>query len=197
MPDQRSKPSNATKDSLIEAAIQVLASRPSASLAEIAKAAGVTRVTLHRLIGTREELLKEIATRSLAEMDEACLRAAEGAESAIAALRAMVEALVPVGDRCHFLWNLTDVWQEAGVARETARQDRELFELIDQAKAEGSIAPDIPNAWISASLEAIVYTALSAARAGDIAVNDAGKLAARTLLSGIETKSVRKNNGDT
>lgn len=181
-----------TRDSLIDAAIRVFATRPAASLTEVAEAAGVRRVTLHRLIGSRDELLKEIAIRSLAEMDEACLRAVEKAESAIDALRACVEALVPVGDRCHFLWTQAEVWEEATVAKEIIRQNRELASLIDEAKAEGSIASDIPNAWITAAIEAVVFAALQTARAGDIAVNDAGQLAARTLFVGIETRPVSR-----
>ena len=78
------------------------------------------------------------------------------------------------------------MWEEPGLAKEIARQNAELSQLIDDAKTEGSIAPDIPNAWVIAAIESIVFTALITARAGDIAVNDAGKLAVRTLFQGIE-----------
>lgn len=181
-----------TKDSLLKAAVEVLSTRPTATLAEIAEAAGVRRVTLHRLLGTRDDLLEEIAIRSLAEMDEACRQAVENAESAIAALRASVEALVPVGDRCHFLWTQAEVWEEPSVAKELARQNRELAQLIDEAKSEGSIAIDAPNAWIIAAIEAVVFAALKTVRAGDVAGNEAGKLAARTLFEGIETSPASK-----
>jgi len=140
-----------TKDSLIEAAIRVLTANPAASLSDIAAEAGVKRVTLHRLLGTREELLQEIAIRSLAEMDNACQHAARDAKTSMEALRLSVEALVPVGDRCHFLWSLSDVWEEPEVAQEIARQNAELAELIDDAKSEGSVDSDIPNAWIMAA----------------------------------------------
>lgn len=181
-----------TRDSLIEAAIEVLASRPSASLADIAEVAGVKRLTLHRLIGTRDHLLKEIAIHSLREMDAACQNATRGAESAIVALRACVEALVPVGDRCHFLWSLEEVWQDPSVAKESRRQNQELSDLIDSAKQDGSIADDIPNAWIIASIEALVYAALNTSRAGSIDLGDAGSLATRTLFAGIETRPAGK-----
>lgn len=183
---------DSTKDSLVEAAIRVLAASPTATLSDIAQAAGVKRVTLHRLLGTRDDLLKEIAARSLAEMDEACRNAAKNAKSAIEALRASVEALVPVGDRCHFLWTQTEVWEEPSVAKEIARQHAELSELIDGAKAEGSIQAEVPNVWVIAAIEAVVFAALTTARAGDIAVNDAGKLAVRTLFTGLEKSPENK-----
>lgn len=172
-----------------------MASRPSASLSEIAEAAGVKRVTLHRLVGTRDELLKEIAVRSLDEMDKACTIAAKGTKTAIAALRAIVAALVPVGDRCHFLWSQDSVWDEPRVAKKVAKQNKELFALFDLAKAEGSIPSDLPNAWINSAIEAVVYAALTSARSGDIAVNDAAKLAVRTLFDGMEAKARKSKRG--
>ena len=185
-----------TRDSLVEAAIRVLSARPAATLSDIARAAGVKRVTLHRLLGTRDELLKEIAIRSLAEMDEACRNAAQNTKSALEALRASVAALVPVGDRCHFLWAQAEVWEEPTVAKEVARQHEELSQLIDGAKAEGSIQSDLPNSWVIAAIEAIVFAALTTARAGDIAVNDAGKLAVTTLFAGIERRPSRRSRRD-
>lgn len=179
------KPTSSTKEALIDAAIRVLAAQPTATLADIADSAGVKRVTLHRLIGTREDLLRDIALRSLNEMDAACYAAAADAETAFEKLRAIVAVLVPLADRVHFLWNDPSAWEDEAVARQISRHDQELGELIDQAKADGDIAMDIPNAWIIASLNAVLFAALSASRAGDIAVNDASDLAVRTLFDGI------------
>lgn len=181
-----------TKQLLVEAAIRVLTLNPSASLSDVAAEAGVKRVTLHRLIGTRDDLLKEILARSLAEMDAACELATQNSKTYLEALKACVLALVPVGDRFHFLWTQADVWEEPSLAEDIARQNAELGQLIDDAKSEGAIEPDIPTKWIIAAIESIVFTALSTARAGDIAVNDAGKLAVRTLFQGIEKQSVGK-----
>ncbi len=181
-----------TRSLLLEAAIRVWSDNPAATLDQIAESAGVKRVTLHRLVGTREDLLKEVAIRSIREMDEACERAVEGEQTAIGSLKAVVAALVPVADRCRFLWTHSEVWDESSVEKETARQDKELSNLIDRAKAEGAIAADYPNAWIIASINSIIFTALSTARAGDIAVNDAGSLAVRTLFEGIESESPKR-----
>lgn len=180
----QSKPS--TKESLIDAAIRVFSARPTASLSDVAESAGVKRVTLHRLIGSRDDLLKEIAFRSLEEMDRAATSAAESEKSAVGKLRAMVAALVPIADRCHFLWQHPGIWESESIAKEIKKYDAELYELIEMAKLEGGIAVDIPNAWVAASMDAIIYTALTTARSGDIAVNDAAELAVRTLFQGIE-----------
>ena len=175
-----------TTDSLINAAIRVLSARPSASLSEIAESAGVKRVTLHRLIGTREDLLQEIALRSLADMDKAATFAAKSEKSAINKLRAIVAALVPIADRCHFLWQHPSIWESETLAREIAKHDKDMCRLVDAAKEAGDIPADIPNAWITASMDAVIYAALTASRSGDIAVNDAAELATRTFFEGIQ-----------
>ncbi len=181
---------NTTKDKLLEAAVRVLNAQPRASLADIAEAAGVKRVTLHRVIGTREELLRDVALRALEQMDEACLNAVKGKRKAIEQLKAIVGALVPCADSCHFLWKNPDIWQEPEIAREIERHNTELCELVDRAKQEGDILSLIPNSWIIASLDAVLYAAASTAKAGNIASSDASTLAVQTLFGGI-TKKVK------
>lgn len=178
-------PNLSTKDALIDAAIRVFSARPSASLSDVAEEAGVKRVTLHRLIGSRDDLLNSIALRSLEEMETAAEEAMKSETTAVGMLRAMVAALVPIADRCHFLWQHPSIWESENLAKEIERQNSELGELIDHAKLEGSVAIDIPNAWILASMEAIVYTALTTSRSGAIATNDAADLAVRTFFHGI------------
>ena len=62
-----------------------------------------------------------------------------GARSYGEALHPCVLALVPVGDRFHFLWTQSELWEDATVAKEVARHDAELSQLIDDAKSEGTI----------------------------------------------------------
>lgn len=181
---------NTTKDKLLEAAVRVLNNQPRASLADIAEAAGVKRVTLHRVIGTREELLRDVALRALDQMDEASYAAIKGKRKAFEQLKAIVGALVPYADSCHFLWKNPDVWDDPEIAREIKRHDKELCDLIDRAKEEGDILSFIPNSWIIASLDAVLYAAASTSQAGNIATNDASALAIQTLFGGI-TKKVK------
>ncbi len=170
---------------LIDAAIQMLTRNPSAPLAEIAEAAGVKRVTLHRHFGSRDALLRELALFSLDEFDRVSKLAAKGAKSYTEALRAIVVALVPIGDRFHFLWNQNELWQDKKLKERSQKDDRELIDLIQRAKKEGGIDASIPDAWILASMEATVFAASEAIRSGKLAANDAPELAALTLFSGI------------
>lgn len=174
-----------TKEQLIDVAIDLFAKRPNATMVELAKTAGVTRMTINRLFGTREELTKEIAFHCIAVTDQACTDAIESVEKAIDKLRAIILALVPYADKYHFLWHHSNVWEEESVASEFARHSKDLSMLIDEAKDDGDIVASIPNAWIIAVLDSTLYAAIRASSAGDIAVNDAAMLVERTLFDGI------------
>ncbi len=181
---------NTTKDKLLEAAVRVLNTQPRASLADIAGAAGVKRVTLHRVIGTREELLREVALRALQQMDEAISAAVKGKRKPFEQLKAIVGALVPIADACHFLWNGPDVGYDREITQEIQRHNTQLRDLIDRAKAEGDILSFLPNSWIMSSLDAVLYAAANTAQTDNTPLTDASALATQTLFGGI-TKKVK------
>lgn len=181
-------PAQSTRNSLIDAAIRVFSASPSATLSDVAAEAGVKRVTLHRLFGTKDALMKEVAAHSLHEIENVCAEASQNKASAILVIKAIVEAIVPMGDRWHFIWRQYDIWHEPELLKELDRQYEIMAAIVDRAKSEGSIEADIPTRWITASIDAVVFAAFSASQEGNIAVNDASRLALRTLLRGIETK---------
>ncbi|MGE4428192.1 MAG: TetR/AcrR family transcriptional regulator, partial [Solirubrobacteraceae bacterium] len=105
-------------DPILVAALRALNADPTASMAQIAEAAGVGRATLHRHFASREVLLHEIGVHAL-DRWEASLRAsgvvvATGGDDADVhrtALRAMVERYV--GDTETFSFALTSPELEA------------------------------------------------------------------------------------
>ena len=54
-----------TAAALLDAAVEVLVADPSASLAEVAEAAGIGRTTLHKHYPTRDHLLRAVGHRSI------------------------------------------------------------------------------------------------------------------------------------
>lgn len=89
-----------TTAAILEAAAHVLAERgETASMADVAAAAGVSRATLYRHYPSREALLEALATEALA--DAAGRIAEAGLENVDAeeAISRVVRALMGVGDR--------------------------------------------------------------------------------------------------
>lgn len=78
---------------------------PSASLAQVASAAGISRTTLNKHYATRDDLVVAVGRRSLTLVLEA-IDAAQGAESGEGRQRLTdpAAAMVPLGAHLSLLW---------------------------------------------------------------------------------------------
>ena len=182
----------ATRPELLDAALSALNRRPTATMADVAAAIGVSRATLHRHFESRESLITEMAERSLdrweqtqadAEIDQA---AASGDEGRIAtALQRMVHAYVQDADDFGFL--LTDEFSLT-VPRLAERShdlvDREVA-FYTAAQAAGVLRSDLPPRWIADAVFGALVAARSAIRWGDVARRDLEHLVETTILRGV------------
>lgn len=150
----------------------------------IAEGAGVGRATLHRHFGSRQDLIRELAWMAIRDND-AAVASIEWGTTASEMLLATLEAIVPLGDRFHFLSKELDVFAEDELAGQLQRQLRELEELVAALKTEGAIAPDVPTAWVVATIDSLIYSAWHAVQQGTIAPRDAPQLVYRTVLQGL------------
>ena len=187
-------PAVKSQQAILEAAAAVLTANPGASLARIAEEAGVGRATLYRHFSSREDLVRALAMESIREIDESTADLESRARSARHALELIFAAVAPLGERYHFLTRETGLLDDPELACETKRQAAAINKLIEAAKAEGSIAREVPTAWVAAAFDALIYAAWSAVEEGSIARNDAGGLAFRTLLDGLS--STRRTEND-
>lgn len=172
----------------MEAGFRLLSSDPAASLSQIAEHAGVGRATLHRHFTGREDLLRELALRAYEEMDQAAEKAAEIATTYSDALRLILEALIPLGDRHGFLAHF-GFDGDAALANEIARQARETQEMIDAARTEGLFDPAVPTRWIERLIDAAIMTGWDSVRAGETTPGQASSLAWISLINGVGAKS--------
>ena len=172
----------------MEAGFRLLSSDPAASLSQIAEHAGVGRATLHRHFTGREDLLRELALRAYEEMDQAAEKAAEMATTYADALRLILEALIPLGDRHGFLAHF-GFDGDAALANEIARQARETQEMIDAARTEGLFDPAVPTRWIERLIDAAIMTGWDSVRAGETTPGQASSLALSSLINGVGPKS--------
>ena len=176
-----------SKQAVLSTAARVLAKSPGASLGYIADAAGVSRATLHRQFESRKALLRELALSSMKEIDE--LTAGVPQDSAREMLKAVLDVVVPLGDRYHFLASESELHSDPVVVSEYRRQLKELSELIDAAKAEKVIAAEVPTIWVVHALDALIWAAWSAIDEGNIAPRDASGFVFRTLIDGVGART--------
>lgn len=171
-------------EAIRRAAIELFSADPSTSLAAVAARAGVGRATLHRHFASREDLIRDLAIAALDATDEATANLGLEASraDAPAAAAQMFERLVPLADQFHFLARCTV--DDPEVERRYAAQVEGLRVLVDDLRAQGHVAEDVPDAWAMALADQLIWTAWSAADAG-VDHADAARLATRTFLRGI------------
>lgn len=180
-----------TRDDILAAAQRLLNADPTASMADIAAAAGIGRATLHRHFTGREELLTEIGTRSLdrweQRLDEAAVEEV-AAEGSPARLRSTLEHLLQrfTDDSDDFGFALTDDFMTAEPTladRAEALRQRELV-LYTAGQRAGVLREDVSAAWLSAAGYGLLVAAREALRIGDVPRRGLGTLVSSFFLDG-------------
>lgn len=174
-----------TKEILLDAAATTLAQNPGASMNEIARSAGVGRATLYRYFPSREAILRELTIEASERSEQAIAPILAQAQSAIEILRNCIDALVPLGDRYHFLLSAPMFEDDPEITKLYEQQSQAWIVLVEALKRDDVIASDIPTAWVVAAIEGLIYTAWSSVHDGYIARRDAPDLVFRTLLKGL------------
>lgn len=173
---------------ILGAAARLLVVDRGASMEKIAGAAGVGRTTLHRHFRGREDLIRAIAVDAMEECEAAIVRARLGEGLVRAAVERLFEALVPVGERYHFLLAEAQLEEDPGLKAYEERIDAPIRALIGRGKEDGTFAADVPDAWVLNATGALLFAAWEGVRDGDLAPRETPRLVTRTLLSGVGTR---------
>ncbi|MDE0201121.1 MAG: helix-turn-helix domain containing protein [Rhodospirillaceae bacterium] len=172
-----------TRQAVLDAAIDTLARNPGASLSEIATRAGVGRASLHRHFPSRADLIAAASQQCMDEIDAATAEALKDAQTARERLSRMLEAVVPLGDRYHFL--VSEAADDESVRMRYQEDLDWIARLVDDLKREGVIAAEVPHNWAVVNIDAQIWIAWSEVAAGNLAPAHAADLAIRTLLEGL------------
>jgi AcrR family transcriptional regulator len=174
---------------ILDAAAELLAKRPTASLADIAAHTRIGKATLHRYFASREALLTALAIRALALVSAALAGCHLSEGTAPDALRRLIEALIPLGDKFYFLLNehIWDVHPDLVAAEQV--MEAPIRQLIQRGQAEGSLRADLPLTWIMYMLEFTLFAAWQAIYDGNIARREATHLVLESLLEGMIAKA--------
>jgi len=190
----RSRTSSST---LLQTATEVLVADPTASLSDVARAAGIGRTTLHKLYPTRHALLVALARDALDVLERTYADAGLGGPDPAtdadtdaeadpdAALRRLVVALVPLGPRVEYLMRERSLDVEPDLTARVEALDEPVRALVRRAQAAGRLRAGVPDEWVVASLNALVYAAWELVALGRLAPVAAPDLVLGTLLDGV------------
>jgi AcrR family transcriptional regulator len=163
-------------DSILNGALDALASDPEASMAEIARRAGVVRATIYVHFPTRENLIEAVTRRAISDVTEA-IQAAEPARGDPAeALRRVVTAAWRALGRFHTLVEANARLPHADLHAMHQPVLGVLVPLIDRGQRDGTFRADVPVTWHLSMLLALIHAAsgeLSAGRMPQAAVEAA------------------------
>ncbi len=184
-PDQASR-TDAERNhrQLLDAALTVLRDDPAASMEDIARGAGLTRVTLYRHFGGREKLLDAIRDDALTQAAEAVQDARLGEGPALEALTRFVGEVTARGERFRFL--LAD---GADLPPEFRRRRREILaplqDTVRRGQTAGEIRADLPAEWVAATLASLLTTAVGKSGLG---AGRGAELVVTTLAHGVAAR---------
>jgi TetR/AcrR family transcriptional regulator, mexCD-oprJ operon repressor len=168
-----------TVATIIEAAARLLATRRSASIAEIAAAAGVSRGTIYRHFPTRDALLRALADSASAEAERRLADAHLETVPVEDGIARAARALVALGDRY-----LATV-QDPTIFGTRDRAIREpLTALLRSGQADGPIRSDVPLECLLESLLALVGACLRSGHDLGQGSEDISAMVVRLFLGG-------------
>lgn len=174
-----------TVDRILEGARGLLAAAPGSTMTEIAAAAGVGRATVFRHFEGRTQLIHALATRALDATDRACAEAVKGTTSSIEALEAVIRATLSTGSSYHFLASLTEAWSDPELQRRYAEQTTALVDLVEGARREGQVRPELPTAWVAAAIDGLLWAAAQSVARQEIGAAQAPDLAWQAVAGAV------------
>jgi len=179
----RSARAERTSRDIVEAAIICWSTDNSASLGEVAEAAGMGRTTVNRYFSERAQLIaavdRECRLRFMAAFD----RARPGEGPGLPALQRVCAEIVQLGPVLGLIFA-----DNAVVDPDTWAPDGDpgsLGALVDRGQADGSIASDLPGAWVATHVWTSLFAASLTIQSGALTSHEVSQLLTRTLATGV------------
>jgi TetR/AcrR family transcriptional regulator, mexCD-oprJ operon repressor len=172
-------------EAILTAAAVCLARDPDTSMAEIATAAGVGRMTLYGHFKTRADLLDAVLTRVVAEA-HAALDTVDISGDPRDALARLVAASWQVVDELRHV--LAAAQRELPAERIHQAHDPVLgrvSSLIERGRAEGTFRADLPAPWLVSLAMNVMHAAAGEVSADRLTSAEAPSVVAGTLLSAL------------
>jgi AcrR family transcriptional regulator len=171
---------------ILDAAVDALASDPEASMAEIARRAGVVRATIYVHFPTREALLEAVTHRAIAEVADVIEATEPHRGDPADALARVVAASWQRLGRYHALVEInTRQHAHAELRQRHSSVLSALEPLIERGQADGVFSSDVPAAWHLSMVMALMHAASGELGAGRVTDADAESALIATILGAL------------
>jgi AcrR family transcriptional regulator len=177
---------------LLDVVAEVLVADPSASLAEVAQAAGISRTTLHNHYATRDDLLVAVGHRVLDLWEQAVSKAEDGPDGGLASLTSI---LLPLCPQLMFLWRNPGLEKEPSLAKRWDVGDDVVHGVMRRATERGVLGSGLPESWLFGSYVSLLIAAAGEVQLGRLAAVDAPGRVLGMFLHGIGVRAHPEGEG--
>ncbi|MFZ3571675.1 TetR/AcrR family transcriptional regulator [Streptomyces sp. BH097] len=169
---------------VLHSAAALLTRKSTATMDEVARAAGISRATLHRQFAGRDALVRALEELGIAECESALDRAGPDEGPAADALRALVRELEPAAPLLAFLVTENQLFEGEQQHEGWARLDSRIEALFRRGQETGEFRIDLTPAWLTEALYGLIGSGAWAVQDGRVAAKDFQFMIVELLLGG-------------
>ncbi|MFL5914150.1 MAG: TetR/AcrR family transcriptional regulator [Gaiellaceae bacterium] len=172
--------------SIIDAALEALASDPDVSMAEIARRAGVVRATVYMHFPTRESLLDAVMEDATTQVADAIREAEPDRGEPREALERVLRATWQQLSQFHGVLGINiNRLSSTELRRRHLPMTTQIVPLLERGQAEGVFRSDVSATWLIAVVRAIVHLASTELQAGRLSQADVEQTMLTTVMSAL------------
>lgn len=176
---------------ILDAAIRCLGRNPEASVGEIAREAGVGRVTLYGHFSARTELVDAAFAHAIDEGERA-LSAVDLQGDAEQALVRLIGTSWTLVDRFRSLLLAAQGVLPPGRIRSLhARPMERMHGLVTRGQRDGVFRTDLPASWLVGTIHSVMHGATEEINEGRIDPDEAPRFISATVIAALAATSVR------
>ncbi|MFD5570529.1 TetR/AcrR family transcriptional regulator [Streptomyces cadmiisoli] len=172
------------REHVLRSAAALLTRKSTATMDEVAKAAGISRATLHRQFAGRDALVRALEALGLAECEAALETARLDEGGAADALRRLVRAIEPSAGLLAFLYSENQLFEDGAMNEGWTRIDARFAALFRRGQDNGEFRIDLTPAWLTEALYGLMAAGAWAVQDGKVAANDYQTMIVELLLGG-------------
>ncbi|WP_228975485.1 TetR/AcrR family transcriptional regulator [Streptomyces sp. DH12] len=179
------------REQVLRTAAALLSRKATATMDEVARAAGIGRATLHRHFAGRDALVRALEALGIQEFEAALDAARLDEDRAEDALRRLIAGVEPVAGLLSFLVTENQLFEGDQVNQGWARLDARVSALFRRGQESGEFRIDLTPAWLTEALYGLVGACAWAVQDGRVAGKDFHYMIVELLLGGAR-RSVEK-----
>ncbi|MEV8018645.1 TetR/AcrR family transcriptional regulator [Streptomyces sp. NPDC086554] len=176
------------RDQVLRSAAALLTRKGSATMDEVARAAGISRATLHRHFAGRDALVRALEELGIQEFEAAIDAARLDEDSASDALRRLVKEIEPAAGLLAFLVTENQLFEGEEQHEGWARLDADVAALFRRGQEGGEFRIDLTPVWLTEALYGLVGSGAWAVLDGRVAAKDFSYMIAELLIGGAQRR---------